>query len=129
MPLYEYLCEACQERTEVLQKMGEPALTICPRCGGSLRKLFSAPSFQFKGSGWYLTDYAKRSATGEGGSAKTDEKSESSQSEKPAAASGGEGAEKGAEKSAGGDKSSPSAAPSGESSGRSEKPPAAKASE
>ncbi len=58
MPLYEYLCDSCSQRTEALQRLDEPPLTVCPNCGGALRKLLSAPAFQFKGSGWYVTDYA-----------------------------------------------------------------------
>lgn len=63
MPLYEYLCESCGERTEALQKIGDPPLTTCSSCGGAVKRLLSAPAFQFKGSGWYVTDYA-RSAGG-----------------------------------------------------------------
>lgn len=56
--LYEYQCQACKERLEVLQKWSDPPLTICPHCGGELKKLPSSPAVQFKGSGWYVTDYA-----------------------------------------------------------------------
>jgi len=59
MPLYEYRCEACGELTEVIQRHGDPPLAVCPLCGGPLKKLLSAPAFQFKGSGWYVTDYAR----------------------------------------------------------------------
>lgn len=59
MPLYEYECTACGERTEVIQAFSDPPLTICPVCGGTLRKLLSSPAFQFKGTGWYVTDYGK----------------------------------------------------------------------
>jgi putative FmdB family regulatory protein len=60
MPLYEYICEACSHRFEVIQKFSDPALEKCPKCGGLVRKLQSAPAFQFKGSGWYITDYARK---------------------------------------------------------------------
>jgi putative FmdB family regulatory protein len=60
MPIYEYLCQQCGARTETLQRLGAPPLTECTECGGPLRKLISAPSFQFKGSGWYATDYARK---------------------------------------------------------------------
>ncbi len=61
MPLYEYECAACGERLERLQKMGEAPLVECPACGESaLRRLVSRPAFQFKGSGWYVTDYARK---------------------------------------------------------------------
>jgi putative FmdB family regulatory protein len=66
MPLYEYECAKCGERTEAIQRHGDALLTVCPACGGALVKLLSAPAFQFKGSGFYLTDYGKAGAkTGE----------------------------------------------------------------
>ena len=69
MPLYEYRCTRCGERTEVLQRLGAAPLGECPRCGGPVEKAISAPALQFKGSGWYVTDYGrKRSPSGaEGG--------------------------------------------------------------
>ncbi|MCG2634716.1 MAG: zinc ribbon domain-containing protein [Gammaproteobacteria bacterium] len=58
MPIYEYQCAACGEKTEVIQKFAEAPLEICPACGKSqLRKQVSAPAFQLKGSGWYVTDF------------------------------------------------------------------------
>jgi putative FmdB family regulatory protein len=57
MPIYEYDCEACGRRTEAIQRVGEKPLKICPHCGGKLKKAFSVPAIQFKGSGWYVTDY------------------------------------------------------------------------
>ena len=62
MPLYEYQCDACAHRFEAIQKFSEPPIATCPKCGGAVRKLQSAPAFQFKGSGWYITDYAKKDA-------------------------------------------------------------------
>ncbi len=59
MPIYEYVCEACKRRTEAIQRIGEKPLKICPHCGGKLKKAFSAPAIQFKGSGFYITDYAR----------------------------------------------------------------------
>jgi putative FmdB family regulatory protein len=59
MPLYEYRCEGCSETFEVLQKFSDPPLTEHPGCGGAVTRLISAPTFQFKGTGWYVTDYAK----------------------------------------------------------------------
>jgi putative FmdB family regulatory protein len=73
MPLYEYECLKCGRRTELLQRHGEPPLAACPECGGEVRKLISSPAFQFKGSGWYVTDYAGK----KGGDAKSEGKSES----------------------------------------------------
>src|SRR5207244_9538012 len=63
MPLYEYLCNACRQRFEVIRKFSDPPLEICPSCGGTVQKLQSAPAIQFKGSGWYITDYAKKEHT------------------------------------------------------------------
>ena len=63
MPIYEYECEACGKRTELLQRVGAPAIGTCPECKGEMRRLVSAPAFQFKGSGWYVTDYAKKGRT------------------------------------------------------------------
>jgi len=58
MPLYEYQCLACGEKSEVLQRFADPPLAACPKCGGEVKKLLSSPAFQFKGTGWYATDYA-----------------------------------------------------------------------
>src|SRR5215212_3880386 len=65
MPLYEYQCESCNNRFEKIQKSyTDPAPEACPKCGnGPVRKLISSPAIQFKGTGWYITDYAKKSAT------------------------------------------------------------------
>ena len=60
MPLYEYACDRCGETIEVLQRFSDPPLETCTSCGGTLEKLISAPSIQFKGSGWYVTDYARK---------------------------------------------------------------------
>src|ERR1700730_5278551 len=60
MPLREYQCDACGHRFEVIQKMSDPPLEACPKCGGVVRKLQAAPAFHLKGSGWYVTDYAKK---------------------------------------------------------------------
>ncbi|MEA2568552.1 MAG: hypothetical protein QOI24_553 [Acidobacteriota bacterium] len=62
MPLYEYLCAQCGERSEILQKIADAPATHCPKCGGDLKKLHSAPAIQFKGSGFYKTDYASASS-------------------------------------------------------------------
>ena len=59
MPLYEYQCEAGSHRFEVIQKFSDAPLEVCPQCGGVVRKLLSSPAIQFKGSGWYITDYAR----------------------------------------------------------------------
>ena len=65
MPIYEYQCRKCGETTEIMQKFSEVPLRKCPSCGGRLAKLMSMNSFQLKGSGWYVTDYAgKKGAAG-----------------------------------------------------------------
>ena len=60
MPLYEYHCDACGRRFELIRKFSDPPLDACPHCGGTVHKLFSSPAIQFKGSGFYITDYAKK---------------------------------------------------------------------
>src|SRR5262245_44096488 len=77
VPLYEYECDACGCRFEVIQKFSDPAVEVCKECGkGPVRRLLSSPAIQFKGTGWYITDYAqkgKKSDTGKGApAAKTD---------------------------------------------------------
>lgn len=63
MPLYEYQCDACHHRFERIQKFSDAPVDVCPTCGkGPVRKLLSSPAIQFKGSGWYVTDYAKKSS-------------------------------------------------------------------
>jgi putative FmdB family regulatory protein len=59
MPIYEYECEKCGHRFEKIQKFSDPPIEVCPKCGGAVHKMQSAPAFQFKGTGWYVTDYAK----------------------------------------------------------------------
>ncbi len=88
MPLYEYECKACGERTEAIQAFSDAPLTVCPTCGGVLVKLLSPPAIQFKGSGFYLTDYGKSGASaGE----KTGEKSSSKGHEGKAPGASGSG--------------------------------------
>jgi putative FmdB family regulatory protein len=67
MPIYEYTCAKCKAHLELMQRISEAPLTVCPRCGGELHKQVSLSSFQFKGSGWYVTDYAKKNAAGANG--------------------------------------------------------------
>lgn len=64
MPLYEYQCPQCG-RFEVIQKFSDPPLATCPTCGCEVHKLLSAPAIQFKGTGWYVTDYARKGAGSE----------------------------------------------------------------
>ena len=70
MPLYEYQCDACERRFEVIQKFSDPPVEVCKVCGkGPVQRLPSSPAIQFKGSGWYITDYAKKPGSDKGGSA------------------------------------------------------------
>ena len=84
MPLYEYQCKKCGHRFEKIQKFSDRPVKKCPQCGGPVEQTISAPAVQFKGSGWYVTDYAKKStapASSDGGSKeskKEDKKSETS---------------------------------------------------
>jgi putative FmdB family regulatory protein len=82
VPLYEYQCRK-HGRFEVIQKFSDPVLKACPKCGGKVEKLLSAPAIQFKGTGWYVTDYAKKSGGDEKSAAK-DEKSASKNGDKKA---------------------------------------------
>lgn len=62
MPLYEYKCSRCKDEFEVLQKFSDAPLRVCRKCGGGLERLISTPSIQFKGPGWYVTDYARKAS-------------------------------------------------------------------
>ena len=81
MPLYEYECKKCGHRFERIQRFSDPMVKKCPECGGKVEQMISAPAVQFKGSGWYVTDYAKKSG-GSGSSSESksdaDGKSDSS---------------------------------------------------
>jgi putative FmdB family regulatory protein len=82
MPLYEYQCDACGHRFEVIQKYSDAPIDTCPKCGGAVHKLLSSPAIQFKGSGWYITDYARagKSDSGGGSGSGSSAKSESNTS-------------------------------------------------
>ena len=81
MPLYEYKCTTCHSIFEVLQKVNDKPLKKCIKCGGSLEKVISPPALQFKGTGWYITDYAQKKQPGtretEAGKPKTKKESAS----------------------------------------------------
>ena len=66
MPIYEYQCKKCHHRFERIQKFSDPHVKKCPDCGGPVEQVISAPAVQFKGSGWYATDYAKKQSSGTG---------------------------------------------------------------
>jgi putative FmdB family regulatory protein len=90
LPLYEYQCKKCHSLTERIQKFSDPPLTVCPHCGGELEQLLSAPAVQFKGSGWYVTDYARKapssgasSGDGAGASSSSDSKAGTGKADSP----------------------------------------------
>jgi putative FmdB family regulatory protein len=86
MPLYEYQCKKCHHRFERIQKFSDPHVKKCPDCGGPVEQVVSAPAVQFKGSGWYVTDYGKKGSTGtassngESGGKKEDKKESKTES-------------------------------------------------
>jgi putative FmdB family regulatory protein len=67
VPLYEYKCVKCGRKTEKIENVDGPHLKKCPHCGGKVEALFSAPAIQFKGSGWYVTDYGGKKSSGDAG--------------------------------------------------------------
>ncbi len=71
MPLYEYRCRKCGRHLEKIQKFSDRPLATCEHCGGRLERLLSAPAIQFKGSGWYVTDYARKPSPAEGSRGET----------------------------------------------------------
>ena len=81
MPLYEYLCDECEHRFELIQKFSDPLASSCPKCDGPVTKQFSSPAIQFKGTGWYITDYARKPSGGEP-SGKTEAKTKKDSGEK-----------------------------------------------
>jgi putative FmdB family regulatory protein len=82
MPLYEYQCKKCKHRFEKIQKFSDKMLTKCPECGGAIEQMISAPAVQFKGSGWYVTDYAKKSSATHASSSESDAGSKDSKDTK-----------------------------------------------
>ena len=85
MPLYEYECKKCGHRFEKIQKFSDKMVKKCPECGGQVEQMISAPAVQFKGSGWYVTDYAKKSSSpgssGDSSSASKEKKDDKSKSD------------------------------------------------
>ncbi len=96
MPLYEYRCQRCHKKFEVLQKINARPLDVCPECGGNLCRLVSSPAIQFKGSGWYITDYAQKNspAGGNGQNGRQKSGGDKKPVEKPAAEPEGQARDK-----------------------------------
>ncbi len=88
MPIYEYTCQKCKAHIEILQKLGDKPLTRCKKCGGKLEKQWSASGIQFKGAGWYVTDYASKKPDAQ--EPKGESKSEPKAETKPDAKTGGD---------------------------------------
>jgi putative FmdB family regulatory protein len=105
MPLYEYQCDACGHRFEVIQKYSDPLVDTCPRCGSPVHKLISSPAIQFKGTGFYITDYPKKESGGgpksSGGAKEKDPSTSESSSDKSSSKSSEQGSDKSAEKTKG----------------------------
>jgi len=79
VPIYEYECKKCHHRFEKIQKVSDPPIRKCPECGGSrVEKLMSSPAVHFKGSGWYVTDYARKGTAGKGKEGKSGKESKES---------------------------------------------------
>lgn len=76
MPLYEYRCLKCDRHTDKIENLKGPHLKKCPHCGGKVESVLTAPSFQFKGSGWYVTDYGKKSSGSDSAKSEKSEKSD-----------------------------------------------------
>lgn len=84
MPIYEYRCEDCDQVVEVMQKFSDEPLTTCESCGGTLERLISPPGLHFKGSGWYITDYARAGQKSPEAKPLTDTKPAKAPDKKPA---------------------------------------------
>src|SRR4029434_1007904 len=94
MPIYEYGCARCARKTEVIQGMNDPPPRVCPHCGGKLKKLASAPAIQFKGSGFYITDYTSKTGGPSEKSEKAERAEKAEKAEKAESSDKGEKAEK-----------------------------------
>lgn len=111
MPIYEYECRKCKAHTEVFQKITDKPMVKCRKCGGRLEKLLSAPAIQFKGSGWYVTDYSSKgkapeksdSETASGGGDKKDAASEKKSDKAKESSPAKKGSEPASSKSPSGD--------------------------
>jgi putative FmdB family regulatory protein len=90
MPIYEYECTKCHHRFERIQKFSDPHVKSCPNCAGKVEMVISPSNVQFKGSGWYVTDYAKKSGSGSSSSNGSSEKSEKKTESKPESKKSGE---------------------------------------
>jgi putative FmdB family regulatory protein len=79
LPLYEYRCLKCKRHTDKIENLNGPHLKKCPHCGGKVESVLTAPAIQFKGSGWYVTDYGRKTSGGDGSKSEKSEQSEKSE--------------------------------------------------
>lgn len=128
MPLYEYECDSCGRRFERIQKFSDPPIAECPTCGGSVRKLLSSPAIQFKGSGFYITDYPKSGSGADSGSKTASDKASKAETSGKSEKSDKSDSSSSGTSGAGSDSNSPSAKPS-ESTKSDSASPAAKKSD
>jgi putative FmdB family regulatory protein len=114
MPLYEYECDDCGHRFELIRKFSDQPVSVCPACAGRVRKLVSSSAIQFKGTGWYVTDYARKPSGGqpasESGQSSEDRKTDSKDTSTPA----GDSKKAGSKKA---DSAAPKASPPSPSAG------------
>jgi len=109
MPIYEYKCNSCGKKFEKIEKFSDPPLETHEECGGPVERLLSAPAFQFKGTGWYVTDYARANGGGagkNGSDSKSDSKHESSSDGKDAKSESSKSSDKSSDSSTKGSESS-----------------------
>jgi putative FmdB family regulatory protein len=89
LPLYEYACKKCGHHHERIESFKGPNLRVCPDCGGKVEQVITAPAVQFKGSGWYVTDYAGKSNTGDAAKSESGDSTKSSEAKGAKDSSGG----------------------------------------
>ena len=123
MPLYEYECDGCGHRFERIRKFSDEPLSTCPLCSGPVRKLLSAPAIQFKGTGWYVTDYARKSGDGKAAEGGADARSANGADGKPptdskSSSSAGESSGSGSKSSSDGGSASAGKSSGSDSSGK-----------
>ena len=82
MPLYEYRCLKCKRHTDKIENLNGPHLKKCPHCGGKVESVITAPAIQFKGSGWYVTDYGKKTSGGDSGKSESEKGEKAEKAEK-----------------------------------------------
>lgn len=126
MPIYEYVCASCEHRFEVKQKMSDPPVTSCARCGQAVSKIISAPAIMFKGTGWYVTDYSDKmkppgqsESAGKPSNGQSEQKKDQTATPAAAAAGSSESAPAAAPSSSSGTGGTSSSAPSSQPAGTS----------